>query len=176
MQTTKFLAVIALIGVANAAVWRNSDGSTNSKICWCTAGGQRLSPCSDVAGQYHNGKFVTASGCSSSWRSGRKLRGGLQSESEAEPTATAKDGLNESESEAEPTCPDSSTRKYAEVIRFINTEVYPWGVDEATDDARKKTRKAVLQESAKKGDNQFLIAFGACNGDVDDFKEMLDDF
>ena len=103
MQTAKFLAVIALIGVANAAVWRNSDGSTNSKICWCTAGGQRLSPCSDVAGQYYNGKFVTASGCSSSWRSGRKLRGGLQSESEAEPTATAKDGLNESESEAEPT-------------------------------------------------------------------------
>ena len=108
MQTAKFLAVIALIGVANAAVWRNSDGSTNSKICWCTAGGQRLSPCSDVAGQYHNGKFVTASGCSSSWRSGRKLRGGLQSESEAEPTATAKDGLNESESEAEPIATDGA--------------------------------------------------------------------
>ena len=108
MQTAKFLAVIALIGVANAAVWRNSDGSTNSKICWCTAGGQRLSPCSDVAGQYHNGKFVTASGCSSSWRSGRKLRSGLQSESEAEPTATAKGGLNESESEAEPIATDGA--------------------------------------------------------------------
>jgi hypothetical protein len=58
------------------AVFRNSDGSTGTEISWCEAGGQRISPCSAVNGEYYNGNLVTGSGSSSSWQSGSHSSGG----------------------------------------------------------------------------------------------------
>jgi hypothetical protein len=48
-------------------------------MSWCEAGGQRISPCSAVHGEYYNGNLVTGSGSSSSWQSGSRSSGGSRS-------------------------------------------------------------------------------------------------